>query len=74
MPVTESALLEWTFDFRNEATITIYNSNGEWMQDIVVTSGSQHQQYMDTKTLASGIYFVSMGNSEFQYVTRLVKL
>ena len=74
MPVTESVLLEWTFDFRNQATITIYNSNGEWMQDILVTSGSQHQQYMDTKALTPGIYFVSMGNSEFQYVTRLVKL
>lgn len=74
MPVTESALLEWTFDFRNQATITIYNSNGEWMQDILVSSGSQHQQYMDTKALTPGIYFVSMGNSEFQYVTRLVKL
>jgi len=29
MPVNESVLLEWTFDFRNEATVSIYNSHGE---------------------------------------------
>ena len=74
MPVNESAILEWTFDFRNEATVSIYNSHGEWIEDISVASGEDHVLNLNTKQLLPGIYFVSLGNADFRYVTKLVKL
>lgn len=74
MPVNESALLEWTFDFHNEATVTIYNSQGEWIENISVVSGDDHILSLDTKQLSSGIYFVSLSNADFRYVTKMVKL
>ena len=74
MPVNESALLEWTFDLRSEATVTIYNSHGERIENISVASGEGHVLNLDTKQLLPGIYFVRLGNADFRYVTKLVKL
>ena len=74
MPVTESALIEWTFDFRGEATVTIYNSQGEWIENISVASDEGRVLNLDTKQLLPGIYFVSLENADFRYVTKMVKL
>jgi hypothetical protein len=74
MPVTESALIEWTFDFRGEATITIYNSQGECIENISVASSEGQVLNLDTKQLLPGIYFVSLRNADFRYVTEMVKL
>jgi hypothetical protein len=73
-PANESAVLEWTFDLQNEATIQVYNSQGILINRIPVSANEGYQKHIDTQSLETGVYFVSFSNGEFRYVTRLVKM
>jgi|WetSurMetagenome_2_1015567.scaffolds.fasta_scaffold44455_1 hypothetical protein len=73
-PTDESAILEWSFDLKRDATIQVYNSQGILMNSIPVSSHEGYQKQIDTQSLVPGVYFVSFSNGEFRYVTRLVKM
>jgi len=74
MPANESAVLEWKFDLQSDATINIFNSQGIQMSSISVSSHSGYQKQLDTQSLEPGVYFVSLSNGDFRYVTKLVKM
>jgi hypothetical protein len=74
VPANESVILEWSFDLQKDATIEVYNSHGVRQDIINVSSADRHQKRIDMSDWTQGIYFISLGNGEFRYVTRMVKL
>jgi hypothetical protein len=74
IPAGEMAWLEWTFDLQKNAFVDIYNSQGIWMEKISVSPSDGRQKRINTSQLLPGIYVVSLGNAEFRYVTKLVKV
>lgn len=74
MPVVDAAILEWSFDLKDNAMISIYNSQGRLVSKTPVQPGEVHRKQFEVSTLSTGIYYVTFGNSDFQYVTKMVRL
>jgi hypothetical protein len=73
-PTSGIATVTWSFDLQQDATIEIFNVQGFRLKKFPVYANEEHQKQIDTQSLTSGVYFVSFGNGEFRYVTRLVKM
>jgi len=73
-PTNGNATIEWSFELQQDATVEIFNLQGFSLEKIPVLKSGGQQKQIDTQSLESGVYFVSLSNGEFRYVTRLVKL
>ncbi len=74
MPVAGAAVLEWTFVLRQKAVLTIYDAQGNRVSQTSVLPGNSNRKQFETKDMLPGIYYISFGNAEFQYVTKMVKI
>lgn len=73
MPANESIMVEWSFDLQQDAEIEVYNSHGVRQDIIRVSSAEANQKRMDISHWSQGVYFISLGNHDFRYVTKVVK-
>jgi hypothetical protein len=74
VPADQSVVLEWAFDIQRDALIDIYNSQGMWQEQIEVNSSEGNRKMINTAQWPSGIYLVSLSNTDFRYVAKLVKM
>jgi type IX secretion system substrate protein len=74
VPANESIILEWSFILQKDAKVNIYNAHGILQESITVSPTDLNQKRISTENLASGIYYISLGNGDFRYVTRMVKM
>lgn len=74
VPAIESIILEWSFILQKDAKVNIYNAHGILQESITVSPTDLNQKRISTENLASGIYYISLGNGDFRYVTRMVKM
>lgn len=73
-PADQSVVLEWSFVLQQSASIDIYNSHGVFLEKISVPNGEGNQKRIATDTWTPGIYYITLSNSDFKYVAKLVKL
>jgi len=74
MPADQSVMLEWSFVLQQAAFIDVYNSHGVFQEKIRVPAGEGNQKQIDTVTWSPGIYYITLSNSDFKYVAKLVKI
>jgi hypothetical protein len=74
LPADQSVVLEWSFVLQQSANIEIYNSHGVFQEKISVPTGEGNQKRIATGTWSPGIYYITLGNSAFKYVAKLVKI
>jgi hypothetical protein len=74
MPAVNAAVLEWLFELNEKAEIAIYDAQGSRISQLSVLPGNGNTKQIDTRDLRPGIYYISFGNTAFQYVTKMVKI
>jgi hypothetical protein len=73
LPTVDAAVLEWSFELKETATINIFDAQGHRVFQKEVGPGTGNTKQINTIDLSSGIYYVQFGNADFQYVTKMVK-
>jgi hypothetical protein len=73
-PASDYATLEWYFNLTSDAFISIYTTDGVKVKQIAVTPNDGHTKQIYTGSLSPGIYTVSLSNTAFNYMTKLVRL
>lgn len=74
MPADQSVVVEWSFILQQSASIDIYNSHGVFQEKIRVPTGNGNQKRIDTGSWSPGIYYITLSNSDFKYVAKLIKI
>lgn len=74
IPASERIFVEWpSRDFLLKGPIKLFGSDGTGVEEIVVNPEDGSRKMIDISHLAPGVYFVSVGSSEFRYVSRVIK-
>ncbi len=74
IPADQRVMLEWSFVLQHAAFIDVYNSHGVFQEKIKVSAGEGNQKQIDTGTWSPGIYYITLSNSDFKYIAKLVKI